>query len=570
MDRLVLDKVIGTLNTHKGEWARLPITEKIPLFQGVSKKTAEVAENWVAVAVNAKSIPESSPLVGEEWASGPWALIYGVESMVGTLQSLDKGKNPPIGKVRTMSSGQVIADIFPYNIYQRLLLSGIRAEVWMQDDVTEDNFTENIAKVYKSDDQSGQVSLVLGGGNIASIPPLDVLDRLFAHKSVCVLKVHPVNDYLKEIFDSIFEDFVSAGYLQIVSGGADVGKYLCQHEYIDHIHITGGAKTFESIVFGSGSEGQKRKKRGEPQLDKSVTAELGCVTPTIVVPGPWSKADLKYQAENIATQKLHNGSFNCIASQILVLPEMWEPADDLLAEVKTTISTVPPREPYYPGAHDRYESIKQAYQNCEGLDDSDTCELPRLLITDLDNNNVDEYLFNQEVFVGALGQTSLPGSDPGKYLKNAVQFCNEKLWGTLGANILIHPKTISQLGSDFENAIADLRYGSIGVNAWCGLAFLTAECTWGAFPGHTITDIQSGIGVVHNTRLFEKPEKTVVYAPFSPFPRNILKGEFHIFPKPPWFVTNKQAHNVSRRFTYFQASPGPLHLPGLFFDALRG
>jgi len=570
LDTLVLDKVIGTLNSHKDEWARLPIAEKIPLFQGVSKKTAELAENWVAVAVNAKSIPESSPLVGEEWASGPWALIYGVESMVGTLQSLDKGKNPPIGKVRTMPSGQVIADIFPYNIYQRLLLNGIRAEVWMQDGVTADNFTENIATVYKSDDQIGQVSLVLGGGNIASIPPLDVLDRLFAHKSVCVLKVHPVNDYLKEIFDSIFEDFVSAGYLQIVSGGADVGNYLCQHEYIDHIHITGGAKTFESIVFGSGSDGQERKNRGEPQLDKSVTAELGCVTPTIVVPGPWSKADLKYQAENIATQKLHNGSFNCIASQILVLPEIWDFADDLLADVKKTISSVTPREPYYPGAHDRYESIKQAYQNSDVLDDADTCALPRLLITDLDNNNVKEYLFNQEVFVGALGQTYLPGSDPGKYLKNAVQFCNEKLWGTLGANILIHPKTMRQLGFDFENALADLRYGSIGVNTWCGLAFLTAECTWGAFPGHTITDIQSGIGVVHNTRLFEKPEKTVVYAPFSPFPRNILKGEFHIFPKPPWFVTNKQAHNVSRRFTYFQASPGPLHLPGLFFDALRG
>ncbi len=569
MDTLVLDKVIGTLNSHKDEWARLPIAEKIHLFQRVSKKTAELAENWVAVAVTAKSIPESSPLVGEEWASGPWALIYGVESMVGTLQSLDKGKNPPIGKVRTLPSGQVIADIFPYNIYQRLLLNGIRAEVWMQDDVTADNFTENMAKVYKSDDQSGQVSLVLGGGNIASIPPLDVLDRLFAHKSVCVLKVHPVNDYLKEIFDSIFEDFVSAGYLQIVSGGADVGNYLCQHEYIDHIHITGGAKTFESIVFGSGSDGQERKNRGEPQLDKSVTAELGCVTPTIVVPGPWSKADLKYQAENIATQKLHNGSFNCIASQILVLPEIWDSAEDLLADVKKTISSVTPREPYYPGAHDRYESIKQAYQNCEVLDDSDTYALPRLLITELDNK-LDEYLFNHEVFVGALGQTYLPGSDPGKYLKNAVQFCNEKLWGTLGANILIHPKTMRQLGFDFENALADLRYGSIGVNAWCGLAFLTAECTWGAFPGHTITDIQSGIGVVHNTRLFEKPEKTVVYAPFSPFPRNILKGEFHIFPKPPWFVTNKQAHNVSRRFTYFQARPGPLHLPGLFFDALRG
>ncbi len=55
--------------------------------------------------------------------------------MIGTLQSLEKGKNPPIGKVRTSTGGQLIADIFPYNIYHRLLLSGIRAEVWMQNDV---------------------------------------------------------------------------------------------------------------------------------------------------------------------------------------------------------------------------------------------------------------------------------------------------------------------------------------------------------------------------------------------------------------------------------------------------
>ena len=103
------------------------------------------------------------------------------------------------------------------------------------------------------------------------------------------------------------------------------------------------------------------------QLDKSITAELGCVTPIIVVPGPWSKADLKYQAENIATQKLHNGGFNCIASQVLVLPEMWDSVDDLLSLVKSTISTATPREPYYPGANDRYESVKQAYQNCDCL-----------------------------------------------------------------------------------------------------------------------------------------------------------------------------------------------------------
>ena len=568
MNNSDLDKAINILNTNKDNWVNLPISEKIPLFKSLSSKTSSVAKDWVDAAVKAKSINVDSPLSGEEWTSGPWALIYGAESMVGTLTALDRGKNPPIGKIRSRPDGQLVANIFPYNIYHHLLLSGIRAEVWMQKNVNKDNFDDHIAQVYKSNSQNGNVSLVLGAGNVSSIPPLDVLDRLFAHLSVSILKMHPVNDYLKDIFEKIFEDFISAGFVQIVSGGADVGKYLCNHEEIDHIHITGGAKTYNSIVFGSGEEGEKRKNQGEIQINKTITAELGCVTPIIVVPGPWSKADIKYQAENIATQKLHNASFNCIAGQVLVLPESWNLSNDLLEEVKSTISSTKLREPYYPGANDRHDAVKQTYGNCEQIDKNGS--FSRLLVTDLDYKSSNEYLFNNEVFVGALAQTFLPGESPKDYLLNTIKFCNEKLWGTLGANIIIHPKTIKELGSDLENIISELKYGSIGINTWCAMAFLTAECTWGAFPGHTANDIQSGNGVVHNTRLFDKPEKTVVYAPFSPFPRNLLKGEIHMFPKPPWFVTNKQAHNVSRRFTYFQAKPGPFHLPGLFFDALRG
>ena len=568
MNNSDLDKAINILNTNKDNWVNLPISEKIPLFKSLSSKTSSVAKDWVDAAVKAKSINVDSPLSGEEWTSGPWALIYGAESMVGTLTALDKGKNPPIGKIRSRPDGQLVANIFPYNIYHHLLLSGIRAEVWMQKNVNKDNFEDHIAQVYKSNSQNGNVSLVLGAGNVSSIPPLDVLDRLFAHLSVSILKMHPVNDYLKDIFEKIFEDFISAGFVQIVSGGADVGKYLCNHEEIDHIHITGGAKTYNSIVFGSGEEGEKRKNQGEIQINKTITAELGCVTPIIVVPGPWSKADIKYQAENIATQKLHNASFNCIAGQVLVLPESWNLSNDLLEEVKSTISSTKLREPYYPGANDRHDAVKQTYGNCEQIDKNGS--FSRLLVTDLDYKSSNEYLFNNEVFVGALAQTFLPGESPKDYLLNTIKFCNEKLWGTLGANIIIHPKTIKELGSDLENIISELKYGSIGINTWCAMAFLTAECTWGAFPGHTANDIQSGNGVVHNTRLFDKPEKTVVYAPFSPFPRNLLKGEMHMFPKPPWFITNKQAHNVSRRFTYFQAKPGPFHLPGLFFDALRG
>ena len=104
---------------------------------------------------------------------------------------------------------------------------------------------------------------------------------------------------------------------------------------------------------------------------------------------------------------------------------------------------------------------------------------------------------------------------------------------------------------------------SFGVNAWTGLGFLLAQSTWGAFPGHARNDIQSGHGVVHNSLLFDRPQKSVVRAPFYPFPRGLGHGQVSILPKPPWFVTNKQAREVLRKLTFFEASPSPLRLQHL-------
>ncbi|MFF8871449.1 hypothetical protein [Streptomyces massasporeus] len=53
---------------------------------------------------------------------------------------------------------------------------------------------------------------------------------------------------------------------------------------------------------GRRCEGAGRKKAGTPLLDKPATSELGGVSPTIVLPGGWSEADLRYQLEHIATR----------------------------------------------------------------------------------------------------------------------------------------------------------------------------------------------------------------------------------------------------------------------------
>jgi aldehyde dehydrogenase (NAD(P)+) len=178
---------------------------------------------------------------------------------------------------------------------------------------------------------------------------------------------------------------------------------------------------------------------------------------------------------------------------------------------------------------------------------------------------------NVEVFGPALGMTELPGDTPEAFLKAAIDFANEKLHGTLGANIVIHPKTIAAIGRKrFEEMLFELRYGAIAINAWTGLIFLTPQATWGAFPGHTLADVQSGIGIVHNTMMFGPAERTVAEAPFKPFPRNLLSLSFSLLPRPPWFITNRNGNILGRLLVDFQYRPSLWKIPRIFLNALMG
>jgi len=571
MNAVEIDRTVTMLAQHRDEWATLPIAQKVNYLQELRSKADEVAERWVNAAVKAKRIPSDSPLVGEEWMSGPWALQKGLSVLIRTLKAVDKSKSPyEVDSLHTRPDGQLVVDVFPRSLFDRLLLSGFSAQVWMQHGVTAENLAQHTACFYRDRSPRGRVVLVLGAGNIASIAPLDVLYKLFGEGMVCLLKMNPVNDYLGKFFEEIFSSMVTAGFVGFVYGGADVGAYLVAHEGVDEVHITGDYRTYDAIVFGSGAEGEKRRLRDEPVVTKRVTAELGNVSATIVVPGPWSDADIAYQAEHVVTQKSHNAGFNCVAAQVVVLPAEWDRSNDFLAAVRKTMKSIPAREPYYPGAAERQGAALAAHPDAELIDNPSNERLSRALITELDASSKDEYCFTHEFFSNVLSVTSLPGKTAADFLRAAVLFANENVWGTLGVNLIIHPQTIKELGPVLDKAIADLRYGCIGVNAWIGVGFLLSETPWGAYPGHPRNDIRSGTGVAHNSLLFDKPQKSVVRQPFYPFPRNLLHGEMHLSPKPPWFVTNKQEHTVGRRIARFEARPGWRHLPGIFLAALRG
>jgi len=128
-------------------------------------------------------------------------------------------------------------------------------------------------------------------------------------------------------------------------------------------------------------------------------------------------------------------------------------------------------------------------------------------VADFDQGESD-WLANNEVFAPAFTIKYLPEENPITYLTSAIDFANEELHGTLGANIVIHPVTIKKMGHDkFESLLGQLRYGTIAINTWTGLAFLLNACPWGGFPGASLREAGSGIGTVHNTWMLEQTEK---------------------------------------------------------------
>jgi hypothetical protein len=518
------------------------------------------------VAARIKGLPDGSPLLGEEWTSGPWAVLAYVGALNATLQRLDDGRDVLAGfRTRTAPGGRLAFQVLPHNTFDKLLLNGFRAELWMQPGVTLEDARASAGLGQRAPHDTQGSTLVLGAGNISSIAPLDVLYVLYADNRVAALKLNPIMNPMKDVFTRIFAPFIELGVVEILTCDVETGNALAHHPDIAAVHMTGSEQTHDAIVWGPGEQGRANKAAGTPLLTKPISSELGGVAPVIVVPGKWSKADLRFQARHIATQRLHNSGHNCIAAQVMILSSDWAQKDAFLTELRAALAGAPDRPAWYPGCAVRVEDARRLHPAAEAVGGT----LERTLITGLELEDGAETAFSTEYFGPVLGVTELPGTGA-DYLENAVTAANEKLRGTLGANLLVHPRTKRQLGAALEEQVARLRYGTIGVNVWTGVGYLTPHATWGGFPGHRLDDIQSGRGVVHNALLLDRTERTVVHGPFRPSPRSILHGEWSISPKPPWFVDNRTAATTGRRLSRFAARPRWRALPAIFASALRG
>ena len=569
-ERSALDLAIADLAEGERTWSHLSVAQRVTLLRAVRASVAASAEEWAETAAESKGLNGAHALRGEEWLSGPYSALGALDAYIETLSRLADGRNPLEGvRVDRAPGGRTRVHAFPMTAIDTILLSGFTGEVWLRPGITPRQARAGAGLAQRTPAKSGGIGLVLGAGNVTAIPVLDVLYELLANNRVALLKVNPTQDALVDVFEHALAPLIEPGFLRIVRGGAEAGAYLTAHKSFAHVHITGSAATFDAIVWGASSAGKRRRREDRPRLRTPITAELGGVSPIIVVPGDWTDANLTFQAEHIATMRLQNTGHNCIAGQVVILSRDWPQRAQFLAALRRAYASAPERPIWYPGSDARMQRAADDYPNALALGD-------RLLVEIAESDDASA-IERTEYFAPVLGVVQIGGLGQ-QFLEGAVQYANERLQGTLGANLLIDPATERSLGSGFERALTTLQYGSIAVNAWTAVGFITPTLTWGAFPGGTIQDVGSGIGVVHNALMLDGVERSVVRGPFRPFPRALSatlpwrrasRGRFTILPKPPWFTSARTGARVSEGLTRFRATGGITGLLRTLVQALR-
>ncbi|MBW3663851.1 MAG: aldehyde dehydrogenase family protein [Actinobacteria bacterium] len=554
-----IDKLVAEVAGHRDAWLALGIDDRIRLLGEAIEATLVLTEMWDRAARAPKHIADGSAYDGEDLGSGPWALIRNLKLLRNTLTDIrDHGEVRFPGEPFTRPDGQVVVPVFPTSKLDQVVLAGLKGEVWLQPHVTLDTVTA--APNYLGEKGGGGVCFVLGAGNVAPIGAMDCLHKLYAEDEVCVLKMNPVNEHMGPLVERAMEPFIREGYLRVVYGGIEQGVHLTNHELITSIHITGSDKTHDAIVFGPGAEGADRKRANEPLLDKPITSELGNVTPIIVVPGPWSDADIQYQAKHIATMLTNNCGFNCAAGRMIVTHRRWAKRDQLLDAIRAALAEAPTRHAYYPGAEERWKLFTDAHPEAETYGDPAPGELPWTLVADLDPDATDDIAYRTEAFTSLFCEVPLDvATDVAAFLYEATRWCNDNLWGTLAATVLIHPKTQkdAENAAALDRAIADLRYGTVAVNAWAALGYGITTTPWGGFPGHTLDDIGSGIGFVHNTFLLQDVQK------------GVARGPWRLGKKPPGSYDFTTMPQLIRKLLRLEAYDDWRQVPGIVLDGIR-
>lgn len=549
-----LEHILNKLDVRAIEWREKPRKEKSILLRQCIDTTIDIAEEI------ARTSTEFKGSYGQGYGEELLCTIPLVSALREYAESLEGPSFPkPYSIKRSVNPSQWIVDVFPMG-YDAVMFGGFTGELWIEPHYGVSQGKE-LDKAEKETEPG--VGLVLGAGNQYLLSILDILHVLLMQSRVVVCKMNPVNEYMGPFLRQALSPLVDSGYVEFVYGGEKEGMYLVENKLVKSVHLTGSQRTFDSIVW------QGHPKTGKPPLDKLVTAELGCVTPYIILPDTWTPEEIQYHATTVVSGLVNNAGHNCLKAEILVTDSAWPQRDEFLDAIRRILNSTPRRTAYYPGSEKAFERFRSKFPDCEqlGSDNVEKTEqdgLPHPPWHFQTNLSPEEAATDHENWCGVLQEVCIKtrSGNMKEYLQEAAAFVNNKCWGTLSCAVIAKPATQKIHETDFEVFISELKYGTVCINVPGIVGFGLTQLSWGAFGEREFNDaaldIGSGNCKVHNTLFFDHIEKSVVRGPWI----------FH--PHPYWVISNRNLENVAKLSLEYMKSKSLGSISKLLPEAFKG
>ncbi len=492
------------------------------LALSTARSVAAAAAAWAEAAVTIKRAhghAHEAIARAEELATGPLATLRLLLITARALQDIaDAGlprlARPPRVAHResgTAPSSVIEVDLLPVRgLHDAAIFPGYRATVRCANQGSINAFLGTWREECAMRPQEGGVAVVLGAGNVTGLAVADAICQIFEHGRAAMVKLHPAHEPLASVLRDAVRPLVEAGLVTFVTGGPETAREAITADGVSHVHLTGGAAAFAAVAASTA---------------KPITCELGNVTPWFVVPGRYTPAQLRFQADTIATSIANNTSFNCIATKLVVTCQTWDQRDEFVGLIRRRLESLSPRPAWYPGSAGLWQDITGRVPPGDG-------SLPWVFRDGL-RIDTDHDWISREWFVPVAGELPLEAADVEAYCSRAVALARS-LPGSLAASVTVPEYLSTRDAARADLLVEHLPFGVVGRNCWSALAYSMAGVPWGGYPGGTRSDPKSGIGFVHDPLLLPLVHNS------------IIRGPLAARLTPPWFPWHSRGVSLAR------------------------
>ena len=548
---------VARVSPNVEKWASLADSKKLEYLRDALVRLERLAEEWGNACNVSRRYNGVPHMESTGFLFGPTITAVHLQQLVRTYEALAKTGKPPVLQARRKVGTQEVVGVYPLCFGDKLL--GIQSELWLEPGKPA---TQGACR------KRTGVCAILSPGNYEA--PLDVLHKMFVESKVAVYARHAnlsgSNTYIEKVFARLVED----GFLSIVDPGIPYAAALVQQEKVDEVLMTGGCATFDKIVWGS----EEAKAAGNRRVTKPVEAELGAVSPFIVVPSDsWTEKELLHWATALASWKLANSSSVCASPQLLIVSAQWKHRArfmELLVEQFEKSSNIPV---FYPGTHDRVNAAAEAYgegkpgsvYQVKSFAGSPDNIIKPIIVQGLTEADIGTHSCKTEAFAPVLAELAVEAADEEAFLAKVREIVNsERVFGSLSCSVVVHPDSAKKLGAPaLDEWLAGMEWGTAAVNHWGGMGPLIGTGLWGAFPKHSVSDIQSGLGIINNYLMVDHAQKQVcqssshrlfTHHAHCPHRLQVMRSVF-INPMHPKSVPSEKELGVAKAFTHYNAYP---------------